>query len=118
VAHAIRSNTRDVDLVARYGGEEFGVILQEIGSQEIAAYAERIRAAVAAVGIEVAGAGRKGVTVSIGAAASQGGDLEAHEFIRRSDAALYRAKEGGRNRVVVWGGPAEERAASPAGAAS
>jgi len=117
VAHAIRSNTRDVDLVARYGGEEFGVILQEIGSQEIAAYAERTRAAVAAVGIEVVGAGRKGVTVSIGAAASQGGDLEAHEFIRRADAALYRAKEGGRNRVVVWSTPGEERAVSPAGAA-
>jgi len=117
VAHAIRSNTRDVDLVARYGGEEFGVILQEIGSAEIAAYAERIRAAVAAVGIEVPGGGMQGVTVSVGAAVSQDGDLDAHEFIRRADAALYRAKEGGRNRVVVWNGQGDEREAAPDGKA-
>ena len=44
----------------------------------------------------------QGVTVSIGAAVSQGGEPGAHEFIRRADAALYRAKEGGRDRVVVW----------------
>jgi len=106
VAHAIRSNTRDVDFVARYGGEEFSVILQEIGSGEIAAYAERIRNAVAAVQIAVPGGGSQGVTVSIGAAVSQDGDPEAHEFIRRADAALYAAKEEGRDRVSLWCAPA------------
>jgi two-component system cell cycle response regulator len=102
VAATIRSNTRDIDVVARYGGEEFCVILQEIGLEEIAAYAERVHAAVATVRIAVAGGAPQGVTVSIGAAVSQGGDPDAHEFIRRADAALYLAKESGRDRVRVW----------------
>jgi diguanylate cyclase (GGDEF)-like protein len=103
VAQIIRSNTRDVDVVARYGGEEFCVILQEIGGEEIGAYAERLRAAVATVRVEVPGDARHGVTVSVGAAVSQSGDPDAHEFIRRADEGLYRAKEAGRDRVCVWG---------------
>jgi two-component system cell cycle response regulator len=102
VATVIRSNTRDVDVVARYGGEEFCVILQEIGQEEIAAYAERVHAAVATVRIAVPGGGPQGVTVSIGAAVSQGGEPDAQEFIRRADVALYRAKDSGRDRVCVW----------------
>jgi two-component system cell cycle response regulator len=114
VAHKIRSNTRDVDLVARYGGEEFCVILQEIGEDEIGAYAERIREAVASARIAVPGERSQGVTVSIGAAVSQGGEPGAHEFIRRADAALYRSKESGRDRVVLWDEP-PAAAAPPAG---
>ena len=72
VARTIRSNTRDVDVVARYGGEEFCVILQEIGGEEIGAYAERVRVAVATVRVEVPGDARQGVTVSIGAAVEPG----------------------------------------------
>ncbi len=102
VARCIRANTRDVDLVARYGGEEFCVILQEIGEAEIGAHAARIREAVAAARIEIPGGGSEGVTVSIGAAVSQGGEPGAQEFVRRADAALYAAKQGGRNRVSVW----------------
>ncbi|HEY5999414.1 MAG TPA: diguanylate cyclase [bacterium] len=107
VAHCIRSNTRDVDLVARYGGEEFCVILQEVG-EGIRAHAERVREAVAAVRIPVEGGG-EGVTVSVGAAVSQGGEPGANGLLGRADEALYRAKAGGRNRVSVWDG-------SPAGA--
>jgi two-component system, cell cycle response regulator len=106
VARTVRSNTRDVDVVARYGGEEFVVILQEIGGEEIGAYAERVRAAVAAMRIAVPGGASQGVTVSVGAAVSQGGEPGAQEFIRRADAALYRSKEEGRDRVVVWDAPA------------
>ncbi len=113
VALVIRSNTRDVDMVARYGGEEFCVILQEIGSGEIEAYAERVRAAVATVRLEVPGGARQGVTVSIGAAVSQGGDPDAHEFIRRADAALYRAKDAGRDRVSVWTDDARDDVSAP-----
>ena len=102
VAKGIRSNTRDVDLVARYGGEEFCVILQEIGGEEIGPYAERIRAAVATARVAVPGGAGQGVTVSIGAAVCQDGEQDAHEFIRRADEALYRAKNGGRDRVSVW----------------
>jgi two-component system cell cycle response regulator len=116
VARRIRSNTRDVDLVARYGGEEFCVILQEVGEAEIAAFAERIREAVAGISIEVPGGASHGVTVSIGAAVSQGGEADAHEFIGRADSALYRSKDGGRDRVSVWVPPAGDGGgAVPAG---
>ena len=107
VATVIRSNTREIDVVARYGGEEFCLILQEIGQAEIEAYAERVRVAVASLRVPVAGAEGQGVTVSIGAAVSQGGIPDAHEFIRRADTALYHAKDGGRNRVAVWAVVAE-----------
>ena len=102
VAHRIRSNTREVDLVARYGGEEFCVILQEIGEDEIGAFAERVREAVASTSIEVPGGQSQCVTVSIGAAVCHDGETNAHEFIGRADAALYRSKDGGRNKVSVW----------------
>jgi two-component system cell cycle response regulator len=110
VARVLRSNTRDVDVVARYGGEEFCVILQEIGSAEITGYAERIRDAVAAARIPGLDGEALGITVSIGVAVSPAGELSAHEFIRRSDQALYIAKDGGRNRVCLW----EENESAPA----
>jgi diguanylate cyclase (GGDEF)-like protein len=113
VARCIRSNTRDVDLVARYGGEEFCVILQEIGDG-IRAHAQRICEAVAAERIEVAG-DSVGVTVSLGAAVSLGGDPGTHEFIRRADEALYHAKNGGRNRIEVWSDRAGPGGAAAAG---
>ena len=100
VAHCIRANTRDVDIVARYGGEEFCVVLQEIG-EGVRAHAERICEAVAAVRVAVPGAS-VGVTVSVGAAVSHGGEPGSRELLRRADAALYRAKEAGRNRALVW----------------
>jgi diguanylate cyclase (GGDEF)-like protein len=113
VARIIRSNTREIDVVARYGGEEFCLILQEIGEDEIGAYAERVRLAVATVRVQVPGADQQGVTVSIGAAVSKGGVPDAHEFIRRADAALYRAKDDGRDRVCVWSATAESAVAAP-----
>ena len=100
VAHCIRANTRDVDIVARYGGEEFCVVLQEIG-EGVRAHAERICEAVAAVRVAVPGAS-VGVTVSVGAAVSHGGEPGARELLLRADEALYRAKEAGRNRALVW----------------
>jgi two-component system, cell cycle response regulator len=113
VARTIRSNTRDIDMVARYGGEEFCVILQEIGGEEIEAYAERIRLAVATVRVAVPGGERQGVTVSIGAAVSQGGDPDAHEFLRRADAALYCAKDVGRDKVCTWAEAAGKKGSPP-----
>jgi diguanylate cyclase (GGDEF)-like protein len=102
VAHLVRTNTRDVDVVARYGGEEFCVILQEVDEAAAAANAERIREAVAAGAVPGPGGVALGVTVSVGVAVSAAGELSAREFIRRSDQALYRAKEEGRNCVRVW----------------
>jgi diguanylate cyclase (GGDEF)-like protein len=102
VASIIKANTRDIDIVARYGGEEFGVILNEIEMEEIMIYAERIREAVEDFGLALPDERKIGVTVSLGVAVCRKGEVESQEFIRRSDQALYRAKETGRNRICVW----------------
>jgi diguanylate cyclase (GGDEF)-like protein len=102
VARILKANTRDVDVVARYGGEEFAILLNEIDLKEAVVYAERIREAVEDFMLALPDGARAGVTVSLGVAVCQSGNIEEKEFIRRADQALYRAKEMGRNRVCVW----------------
>ncbi len=94
---------RATDLVARYGGEEFAVILPDIDAGGAATVAERLRAAVEGLGIPHA-ASPVGpvVTISLGAATVRpdaGGMPLA--VIAQADMALYRAKQQGRNRVVL-----------------
>ncbi|HKE01054.1 MAG TPA: GGDEF domain-containing protein, partial [Planctomycetota bacterium] len=89
VAEALKRTVRSVDLVGRFGGEEFCVLLADATLPEALAVAERARAAIAALGR---------ATVSAGVA--QHRDAEAVEpLLARADAALYRAKETGRNRI-------------------
>jgi diguanylate cyclase (GGDEF)-like protein len=99
---------RETDLASRYGGEEFVVLLPEIGREEAASCLERIREAVSR--IQVAGADRT-TTVSIGLAVhvpADGTPVTTAGLLRGADAALYRAKADGRNRIVVLdGSPAE-----------
>lgn len=97
VAGRLREHLRAVDVVARYGGEEFLVALSGSSPEEVVAVAERLRAAVADRPIAAQGL-MIPVTVSIGAALSTDG-LGAEPLIAAADAALYRAKERGRNRV-------------------
>lgn len=93
-------NTREVDLAARYGGEEFAVILPETPLENAYAVAERIRQAFEAA-IVSAGAGQPGVpiTISVGMASLTEDISDADALIGKADAALYVAKETGRNRV-------------------
>lgn len=106
VADAIRQNVRVFDTVARYGGEEFVVVMPGASRPEGEAVAERLRAAVDALTVESAGQ-RLPLTVSIGVAALQpasgapAGSSVDGALLRAADAALYRAKAAGRNRVVV-----------------
>jgi diguanylate cyclase (GGDEF)-like protein len=79
------------------GGEEFAAILP-IGAQDAAVLAERIRHAFAEAGKEALGSPEE-VTVSIGCATVS--RAMAEELLRRADHALYRAKESGRNVVVM-----------------
>ncbi len=107
VAAAIAAGVRrPSDLAARYGGEEFAVILPDTNAAGALAVAERIRAAVAGLRLPYPGDG-KIVSVSIGVATLRpiGDDPEA-VLIAASDEALYRAKDGGRDRVVVHVVPA------------
>jgi diguanylate cyclase (GGDEF)-like protein len=90
---------RAVDVVARYGGEEFVVVLPETDKEGGVVFAERIRIAVAEHDFSDASE-KLGATVSIGVAGTPGdGITSPEELLRHADAALYRAKEKGRNKV-------------------
>src|SRR5262249_41880765 len=92
----IAASTRTTDLIGRIGGEEFVAVLP--GSIEGAMIvAERVRAAFQIAGAAVAGCPIN-ATVSIGAASAVGND-DIAVLLARADAALYRAKLNGRNRV-------------------
>jgi diguanylate cyclase (GGDEF)-like protein len=93
-ANAIGSSLRAADVIGRFGGEEFVVILAgNLADASVAA--ERVRLTFQAVGRVVAGR-EVGATVSIGVAS---GGIDVASLIATADAALYRAKSNGRNRV-------------------
>jgi diguanylate cyclase (GGDEF)-like protein len=88
---------RGSDTVFRYGGEEFLVLLPETDLDGAIALAEKIRVAAASRRF---GAGARAFTLTLSAGASSLRDNESgDEMISRADAALYQAKEQGRNRV-------------------
>ncbi|KAB0610898.1 GGDEF domain-containing protein [Castellaniella defragrans] len=96
----LESVRRPGDLAARYGGEEFAVILPGLDVRAAQAMAERIRARVEALGIVHAHGLSGRVTISIGVAEMDLDDAHgAGTLVGQADAALYRAKAGGRNRV-------------------
>ena len=97
-AGVLRKQVRPTDLVGRCGGEEFSVLLADTDLAQAWEIAERVRAAVAALSIDMNGQ-PMAFTVSVGIAALMGEDL--HDAMKRADEALYRAKHEGRNRVVV-----------------
>jgi two-component system cell cycle response regulator len=99
----LQENIRGVDLVARFGGEEFFVAMPDIDHAAAAHAAERIRRAVEGAPFLVPGAAEPiHVTVSIGVAIAGPHDLDAEAIIKRSDSALYGAKDTGRNRVTFF----------------
>ena len=102
IADILRKTTRGVDCVARYGGEEFFVMLLETTIGEAAIVAERIRARVA---IEVFAGGK--ITISIGVAECPSHGDTPESLIESADAAMYEAKDKGRDRVVAAGGQQE-----------
>lgn len=93
---------RPIDVTARFGGEEFVVAMPDTRGDDAALVAERLRRHVAgAPFLAPASRERIDVTVSVGVATSAGADDTAERIIKRADQALYRAKSGGRNRVVA-----------------
>ncbi len=102
IAAAVSGEMRANDLVARYGGEEFAVILPNQSLKGAAIVAERIRCRVERLRLPHHVAAGQHVTVSIGAAtAIAGPDTEPSQLVAIADAALYRAKHLGRNRISL-----------------
>lgn len=102
VASRLRGGCRRYDTVGRYGGEEFVAVLPGCDDRLASEVAERLRAAVAANPIHTP-AGDVPVSVSIGVATTDAHVPRTDALVHAADVALYRAKRGGRNRVVVAG---------------
>ena len=100
VARVLRDFSRDIDTPARYGGEEMAVVLPQTDSDGAAQGAERMREAVEGLRIpRIDGTGNLRVTVSVGVASIPDSANEKDSLIAAADAALYRAKRSGKNRV-------------------
>lgn len=99
VGDACRDVLRTNDSVGRLGGEEFAILLPETNMDGARQFAERLRQAIAACRIGLPAA-ELSLTATIGVAArATGEDLTFDELLARADAALYRGKAAGRNRV-------------------
>lgn len=98
VAAAIRGQLRPDDLLGRFGGEEFCVFLGDVDEEQGQVIAERIRCAVAAAPVP----GATGVTISLGIAALPDGNEHGFaDALLAADHALFRAKDGGRDRSAL-----------------
>lgn len=98
-ASVLRAGLRQIDVIGRVGGEEFAAILPATTGQNAVIIAERLRSMVENLEINVAGESLC-VTVSIGVTQLMGGE-KGYQLIARADAAMYRAKQSGRNRVEM-----------------
>lgn len=101
-ADALRATTRQADVVARLGGDEFLVVgrVPDGGPEAAVAFAERIHEAVRTQSVPVTGGGRVTLRCSVGVVLSSPAADTAEALIRAADAAMYRAKVAGRDRVV------------------
>jgi diguanylate cyclase (GGDEF)-like protein len=102
VARALANGCRGGDQVYRYGGEEFLLVLPAQSLEGGHRSAERLRAAVEALNIPHSASPSKRITVSMGVAMLAAGEgKSAAAWVKQADAALYRAKGLGRNRVMA-----------------
>jgi diguanylate cyclase (GGDEF)-like protein len=112
VTDALQSQLRGYDLAGRFGGEEFAVLLPQAREVDALNVAERLRAHIAAMSIPVDDDNPTGpcvrLTISVGVASLDGESRELTDLLAAADAALYHAKETGRNKTHVI--PATARA--------
>jgi len=101
LAEDIGGQLRAEDIFARYGGEEFVILLRGVEPEKAAMLAERLRHRIASLALEHGGK-KLAVTISLGVAALPGPKVDDGDtLVRAADQALYKAKNAGRNRVVL-----------------
>jgi diguanylate cyclase (GGDEF)-like protein len=98
ISKFLQKNIRDVDAIARYGGEEFVMLIPDADKEAAFCLAERLREELAKVKLE----GLPPITISLGIATypTDGTDIE--DLIKKADAAMYEAKQRGRNKAVKF----------------
>lgn len=99
VGHLLATTLRSEDIACRYGGEEFTLILPEAGRDDAPQRGEQIRDAIARLSVSNGNLMLPPITASIGIATYPGDGDSGTDLLRKADAALYRAKRNGRNRV-------------------
>ena len=115
VAETLRSGLRiDVDLAGRHGGEEFLLLMPQTDAEGTGVAAERLRAAIEGLEVEIGGGRILKVTMSFGATELGSAD-DADSIIERADQALFESKESGRNKVTVFAHDRVEPEPEPAG---
>lgn len=107
VAKTIKKELREEDIASRYGGEEFIFLLPHTKLEEAVVVAERLRNQVEKKKINIEEYNIKdtkeiSVTISIGVSEYNKNDKEPQTLYQKADAALYKAKENGRNRVIIY----------------
>jgi diguanylate cyclase (GGDEF)-like protein len=101
VANIIGTTLRKIDIPGRLGGEEFAVLLPETNQQNGMLVAERLRQAITRLRIPIKDAVIDNVTASFGLSTLCDGHVDLQSLITSADMAMYKAKENGRNMVVV-----------------
>lgn len=99
VSDIARQSLRETDLLGRIGGEEFAVLLPDTDIEGARVLAERLRERVETTATRSEGGDDISMTLSVGICSLKQNERDASDLLRRADAALYKAKHGGRNRV-------------------
>ena len=95
-----QASIRDVDIIARYGGEEFVILLPDADKNAAYTLAERLRESFGKTKLE----GLPPITMSLGVSTFPEDGTDIEELIKKADAAMYAAKEAGRNQTVKYTG--------------
>lgn len=105
VGRFLQQNIRDIDIIARFGGEEFVILLPEADKNEARTVSERLRYNLENLNRDDC----PSLTLSLGIAAFPKDGIDIEELIIKADAAMYAAKQSGRNRVEIYSSGMEKR---------